>query len=130
MLATSPAFEADDLEAFRKEAERVTPSLSGGWIVLADETGQQLLNLAPGPKDALPRRVGEGMRLQRQAFETGEVQISGVFSGALLKVPTVTVEMPVSARTSRRSKSSSACSLPFSSRCSSNGTCPKAGSSG
>ncbi len=95
MLATSPAFEADDLDAFRKEAERMTPSLSGGWIVLADEAGQQLLNLAPGAKAPLPRRVEEGMRLQRQAFETGEAQISGVFRGAMMNVPSITIEMPV-----------------------------------
>ncbi len=35
MLATSPALEADDLAAFRQEAERAMPGLSGGWIVLA-----------------------------------------------------------------------------------------------
>ena len=28
------------------------PGLSGGWIVLADENGQQLVNLAPGAEDA------------------------------------------------------------------------------
>ena len=30
--------------------------LSGGWIVLADESGQQLINLAPGAAEPLPRR--------------------------------------------------------------------------
>ena len=57
MLATSPALEADDLAAFREEARRAMSGLSGGWIVLADETGQQLINLAPGATEPLPRRV-------------------------------------------------------------------------
>ena len=95
MLATSPALEADDLAAFRDEARRAMSGLSGGWIVLADETGQQLINLAPGATEPLPRRVEAGMKLQRRALETGQVQISGIFSGAYLKAPSVTVELPV-----------------------------------
>jgi two-component sensor histidine kinase len=35
------------------------------------------------------------MKIQRRAFETGQVQISGIFDGAYLKAPTVTVELPV-----------------------------------
>jgi two-component sensor histidine kinase len=35
------------------------------------------------------------MALQRKAIETGRVQISNVFSGALMKSPVVTVEVPV-----------------------------------
>ena len=34
-------------------------------------------------------------RLQRRALETGQVQISGVFNGAVLQSPVVTVEVPV-----------------------------------
>ena len=33
MLATSPALAADDLLAFREEAQRAMSGLSGGWIV-------------------------------------------------------------------------------------------------
>src|SRR3979411_285957 len=57
MLATSPALAAADLAALRPEASRAMLGLSGGWIVLADEPGQQLLNLAPGATEPLPRRV-------------------------------------------------------------------------
>src|SRR3954462_3067414 len=87
MLATSPALEADDLAAFREEASRAMSGLSGGWIVLADEGGQQLINLAPGATDPLPRRAEIGMKIQRRAFETGQVQISGIFDGAYLRSP-------------------------------------------
>ena len=95
MLATSPALHADDLTTFRPEATRAMMGLSGGWIVIADESGQQLLNLAPGATEPLPRRVEAGMKLQRRAMETGQIQISGIFTGAYLKTPTVVVELPV-----------------------------------
>jgi two-component sensor histidine kinase len=95
LLATSPALAADDLASFRQEAARAMPGLSGGWVVLADETGQQLVNLAPGATEPLPHRVAAGMALQKKAFETGQPQISGVFKGAVLKVPSVTVELPI-----------------------------------
>jgi two-component sensor histidine kinase len=95
MLATSPALQGDDLATFREEARRSMSGLSGGWIVLADETGQQLINLAPGATEPLPRRPEAGMKIQRRAFETGQVQISGVFNGAVLQSPTVAVELPV-----------------------------------
>jgi two-component sensor histidine kinase len=95
LLATSPALQADDLATFRQEADRVSSGLSGGWIVLSDESGQQLLNLRPGATDPLPHRTPAGMALQRRAMATGQVQISGVFDGAYMKAPTVTVEVPV-----------------------------------
>src|SRR6185295_18814901 len=81
MLATSPALEADDLAAFREEALRAMTGLSGGWVVVADQAGQQLINLAPGGTEPLPHRAETGMKIQRRAFETGQVQISGVFDG-------------------------------------------------
>ena len=94
MLATSPSLASDDMTAFRDEARRAMPGLSGGWIVLADQDGQQLVNLSPDAPNPLPHRVAAGMSVQRRAFETGRPQISGVFTGAL-QGPTVTVEVPV-----------------------------------
>lgn len=94
MLARSPTLEADDFPAFRQEALRAMAGLSGGWIILADENGRQLMNLRPGAIEPLPNRVETGMTLQRRAFETGEVQVSGIFR-AVRNSPTVTVEAPV-----------------------------------
>ena len=54
-----------DFAAFRQEAERTRPGLSGGWIVLSDESGQQLINLKMPPGEPLPPR--QGMALQRRA---------------------------------------------------------------
>ena len=98
LLATSPALQADDLSAFRAEAERAALGLSGGWIVLSDQSGQQLMNLIRPAGEPLPRRPPNALELQRRAIETGQVQISDVFTGAALNAPVVTVEVPVRRR--------------------------------
>jgi two-component sensor histidine kinase len=95
MLATSPALQTDDLAAFRQEAERAAPGLSGGWIVLSDHEGQQLINLRRPPGTALPRRNPAAIELQRKALETGQAQISDVLIGAITQTPVVTAEVPV-----------------------------------
>jgi len=95
MLATSPAFETDDFAAFRQEGMRAMNGLSGGWVSLADENGQQLMNLRQSETGSLPRRPPAALTIQRRAIETGQVQISDVFKGALSDSPVVTVEVPV-----------------------------------
>jgi two-component sensor histidine kinase len=94
-LATSPALQTGDLAAFREEAERASPGLSGGWIVLNDVHGEQLMNLAQPADESLPRRAPAALELQSQGFKTGQFQISGIFDGAALKAPVVSVEVPV-----------------------------------
>jgi two-component sensor histidine kinase len=93
MLATSPALESDDMPAFRQEAERAAKGLGGGWVVLSQENGQQLVNLKL-PLDA-PLPIRQGVAIGRHTIELGRVQISDVFGGAVLKSPVVTVEVPV-----------------------------------
>ena len=95
MLARSPALQADDLAAFRAEAERAMIGLSGAWIVLSNEDGQQLVNLARRAGEPLPRRQPAGLELQRKALTTGQIQISDIFIGAALNAPVVTVEVPM-----------------------------------
>ena len=93
MLATSPALQSDDMAAFRQEAARAQKGLGGGWIVLSDANGQQLVNLKLPLEAPLPIR--QGVELGRRTIELGRVQISDVFNGAVLKSPIVTVEVPV-----------------------------------
>jgi two-component sensor histidine kinase len=94
-LATSPALQADDLVTFRSEAERAASELSGGWIVLSDQDGQQLMNLIKPAGEPLPLRAPAGIALQTRAIQTGQVQISDVYNGAVLDGPVITVEVPV-----------------------------------
>jgi two-component sensor histidine kinase len=95
MLATSPAFETDDLATFRQEAMRAMSGLSGGWVSLADENGQQLMNLRQTDTTPLPPRSPAAMTVQRRALQTGQVQISNVLSGTMGDPAVVTVEVPV-----------------------------------
>lgn len=95
MLATSPALQSDDFTAFRQEAERAAPGLSGGWIVLADQDGQQLMDLLPGVRDPLPKRAPTAIALQSRAIATGQFQISGIYVSAVKKSPVVAVVVPV-----------------------------------
>jgi two-component sensor histidine kinase len=95
MLATSPAFDSNNFDEFRREAQRAAPGLSGGWVVLSDEQGQQLMNLSQPDNPNLPQRPPGAMALQRRALETGQVQISGVFTGAAANTTVVTIEVPV-----------------------------------
>jgi two-component sensor histidine kinase len=94
-LATSPTLKADDVSGFRQEAERAMQGLSGGWIVLSQQDGQQLIDLARPEGAELVRRPPEAIELQRRAIDTGQLQISDVFIDAALRIPIVTVEIPV-----------------------------------
>jgi two-component sensor histidine kinase len=95
ILAASPALMADDLVEFRREAERARPGLSGGWVLLVDEHGQQLVNIARPPEQSLPLRNPDSIELQREAIRTGEVRISNVRVGRFVQQPIITVEVPV-----------------------------------
>jgi two-component sensor histidine kinase len=95
VLTSSLALQVDDLVEFRKQAERARASLSGGWIVLADEHGQQLVNLARPEGSALPARQSNALELQRKALQTGEAQISSIAHGRFVNAPIVTIEVPV-----------------------------------
>jgi two-component sensor histidine kinase len=94
-LATSPTLDRDDLLGFREEAERAMQGLSGGWIVLSDRDGQQLVNLARPAGAELPLRPPYAIDLQRRAMNTGQLQISDVFMGSAPQIPVVTVEIPI-----------------------------------
>src|SRR5439155_18027498 len=85
--------QSDDIAAFRQEAQRAAMGLGGGWVVVSDESGQQIVNLKL-PVDA-PLPIRQGVELGRRTIELGRVQISGVFNGAALRSPVVTVEVPV-----------------------------------
>jgi two-component sensor histidine kinase len=94
-LATSPALLAEDFAAFRAEADRAAAGLSGGWVVISDETGQQLMNQRVPAGQPLARRAPVGLELQRLALDTGRVQISNVLIGRIAGTAVVVVEVPI-----------------------------------
>ena len=95
MLATSPALQADDLAAFRLEAERTVPGLSGAWLVLSSQSGQELVDLSRPEGAELPRLGAGALELQQRAIKSGDYQISNVLNDPVLHSPIVTVAVPV-----------------------------------
>lgn len=95
LLAISPSLLADDLVAFRKEAQRAFPDTSEMWVVVADADGRQILNLRSPPGQPLPQRNPEAIRTQARAFATRDVQISNIFIGPVLKSWVATADIPI-----------------------------------
>jgi two-component sensor histidine kinase len=95
MLATSPALQGDDFPAFRHEAERTVPGLSGGWLVLSDQSGQELVDLSLPADRPLPHLSAGALALQQRAIKSGKYEISNVLSDPPLQSPVVMVAVPV-----------------------------------
>jgi two-component sensor histidine kinase len=95
ILATSIPLQTGDYVAFRQRAERVMEHLSGGWIVVSDQGGQQIVNLLRAPGDPMPRRNPTSVAQARRAIETGTIQISDVFVGSIRETPIIAVDIPV-----------------------------------
>jgi PAS domain S-box-containing protein len=92
-LATTPSLVSGDLPAFYRQACLVMETHPGAYIILADESGQLLINTfspfgAPLPKRNAPDAV-------RQVYSTEMPVITTVFKGALSGRLQVSVDVPV-----------------------------------
>jgi two-component sensor histidine kinase/CheY-like chemotaxis protein len=93
-LAATPALQDGDLETFHKLSESIVsrmPPTSG--IILADRSGQQIINTRRPYGTPLPRR-GD-MTPVNKVFETGKTWVSDLFVGALMSIPVVGIDIPV-----------------------------------
>ena len=93
VLATSPSLASGDLTVFRNRAAVALKAYPGADIILADATGQQLINtyLPVGailPMRAVPETV-------RKVYATENPVISDVFKGAVTGRNRIAVEVPV-----------------------------------
>ena len=93
VLATAPSLVSGDLPTFYRQAQAVLETNPGAYIVLADTTGQLLINTfrpfgAPLPRRNAPDAV-------QQVFATGRSLITGVFTGASSGRFQVSVDVPV-----------------------------------
>lgn len=94
VLALSPALQRGDLAAFRAEAETFSEQYpEAPNVLLADGTGQQLINLRLPQGTPLPKRAGTTM--VEQVFATGRPVVSDLFIGSVTGRPIVTVDVPV-----------------------------------
>jgi PAS domain S-box-containing protein len=92
-LATTPSLVSGDLPAFYRQAGLVLEAHPGAYIILADATGQLLINTfrpfgAPLPKRNVPDAV-------HQVYATGKPLITGAFKGASSGRLQVSVDVPV-----------------------------------
>jgi len=96
-LATSEHLDTGDLKLFYREAQRVVAT-HPGWITinLTDLSGQQLINVYRPFGAQLPS-IGH-LEDVRHTLDTGEPAISNLFTGLVLKVPTVGLTVPVRRR--------------------------------
>ena len=92
VLAASPFLASRDLAAFYRQAREVVPG-HGDTLVLADESGQQVLNLLRPLGEPLPRH-GNPEQVRR-VFESGKPAVSDLFTGMVLGRPLVTLDLPV-----------------------------------
>jgi signal transduction histidine kinase len=92
-LATSPSFDKRDFEGVHRQSLELLKAFPGADIIVADRTGQQLVNSfrpfgTPLPKRSNPELV-EGI------FASGKPSISNLFYGAVTKRPLIAIDVPV-----------------------------------
>jgi len=92
-LATSPAFASGDFAGVQRQALQFLKSYPGADIIVADPTGQQLLNSARPYGSPLPTRNNPGT--VRRIFATGKPIIDDLYYGALTKRPLISIDIPV-----------------------------------
>jgi PAS domain S-box-containing protein len=92
-LATTPSLVSGDLPAFYRQAQMVLGAYPGAYILLADETGQELVNTiapfgVPLPKHSVPDAV-------RQVYATGRPVTTNAFKGVFTGRLMISVHVPV-----------------------------------
>ena len=92
-LATSPSLASGNFGDFHRQAKLVLRDYPSGDIILADSTGQQLVNSYVAFGKPLPRRnVPESVR---GIYTTGRPVISNLFQGAVTGRYMLSVDVPV-----------------------------------
>lgn len=99
VLGNSHALAQGDLKAFHEEARNASAS-PGGWIILYDTNGQQLVNTRRPFGSVLPVRPDP--QAVTAMLASGRGQVSGIKWGMVLKNFFVMVETPVMAANGQR----------------------------
>jgi signal transduction histidine kinase len=93
VFASSPFIASDDFAAFHREATKIAPTLHASALVLADATGQQLVNTYLPFGEVLP--VRRSLDNLRKVFETGQPSVSDVFTGRVSNRAAIFIDVPV-----------------------------------
>jgi len=92
-LATSPSFAAGDFPGVQRQAMQLLEAYPEADIIVADASGQQLVNSFRPFGERLPKR--RNLETVRCIFATGKPVVSDLFYGALTKRPLIGVDVPV-----------------------------------
>jgi PAS domain S-box-containing protein len=92
VLATSPSLASGNMAAFYSQTQAVIQQYPAADIILADASGQQLVNSFLPFGTPLPKRNDPAAR---RVFESGSPHISNLFKGAVTGRPLVGMDMPV-----------------------------------
>jgi signal transduction histidine kinase len=92
-LATSPSFSSGDLAGVHRQALQILKSYPGADIVVADATGQQLVNTSRPFGSALPKR--NAVENVSRVFATGQPVVSSLYTGAVTKQAQISIDVPV-----------------------------------
>jgi signal transduction histidine kinase len=91
-LATSPYLRSGELGAFHTQTHDVLRGFTEADIILADASGQQLVNSYRPFGQALPRRnVPGGMQ---KLFDSRQAVVTDLFFGAVTKRPLISIDIP------------------------------------
>ncbi len=99
VLASSHALATGDMATFYGEARHASAN-PGGWIILYDETGQQLINTRRPFGDSLPMRPDP--EAVTRMLASGSGQVSDMRWGSVLKNHFVMAETPILAPNGKR----------------------------
>ena len=92
-LATSPSFDNGDFASVHRQTLELLKSYPGADIIVADATGQQLVNSYRTYGTPLPKRNNPD--IVRSIFETGKPIVSNLYFGAVTKRPLIAIDVPV-----------------------------------
>jgi len=92
-LATSPTFANGDFAAVHRQTLELLKSYPGADIIVADATGQQLVNSYRSFGEVLPKR--KNPETVRRIFDSGRPIVSDLFYGAITKRPLIGIDVPV-----------------------------------
>ncbi|MBI4804889.1 MAG: PAS domain S-box protein [Desulfovibrio sp.] len=93
VLATSPALNTADYAGFHAQARMVLAKYPDADIILADATGQQLVNSYLPLKSPLPKRRMTPRLIE--LFASRKQSVSGLFKGTVTGRNLVSVDVPV-----------------------------------
>ncbi|QWV94974.1 hypothetical protein KP004_07305 [Geomonas oryzisoli] len=92
-LGSSPSFRSRDFAALHYQSKEILKNYPGADIIVADSTGQQLVNTYRPLGSPLPRR--SNLDTVQRIFAENKPVVSNLFRGAVTKRPVIAVDVPV-----------------------------------